>query len=81
MSDIDRNTRSENSENAGIIEPGGVCGTVFDLEADTVSMSTGFNVTRRVIYLGAVKRRARAGGIGDAEAVLGKRMQDSAGIV
>jgi len=35
VGDIDGSTRSENGENAGIIEAGGVRGTVLDLETET----------------------------------------------
>lgn len=38
-------------------------------------------MTRRATYLGTVERRARASGVGDAEAVLGEGVQDSAGVI
>lgn len=40
VSNVDRNVRRENSENAGVIKACGVCGTVLDLEAETESVST-----------------------------------------
>lgn len=38
-------------------------------------------VNRRVIYLGAIERRARASGTGDVEGALGEGAQDSTGII
>ena len=74
--------RSENSESAGIIQAGGVCGVVLDLEARTEDISAHvFRATRRVIYLGAVERGVSAIGIGNDEGVLGEGVQDSAGVV
>jgi hypothetical protein len=82
VNNIDGGPRIENGESAGLIEAGGVCGTVFDLEAETENMSAHVcRVDRRVIYLGTVERRVRASSIGDVEAVLGERVQDSAGVV
>ena len=37
--DINGSTRSKNGENTGIIKPGGVCGAVLDLEAETEGIS------------------------------------------
>ena len=82
MSDADESARMENGKNAGIIEAGGVCRAIFDLEAGLESVSTDVpRVTRRVVHLGAVERRARAGGVGDGEGVCGEGVQDSTGIV
>ena len=39
MSDVGRSARSENGENARIIEASGVRGTVLDLEAGTETIS------------------------------------------
>ena len=82
VNDIDGGTRSENSEGAGIIEAGGMCGTVRYLEAGTGNISTCvFRETRRVIYLGTVERGARSSGVYDAEAVFGEGAQDSTRII
>jgi len=82
MSDIDGSARSENGENAGVIQASGVCGVVIDLEAETESMSTGVCQETCMIYVGAVKPwAARASGVGDNEGVLGKGVQDSVGVV
>jgi hypothetical protein len=73
VDDINGSTRSENREYTGFIKAGGVSGAVLDLEAETENLSThAGQVTGRVIYLGAVKRRTRASCIGDVEAVLGE---------
>ena len=80
--DINKSTRSENGEEAGVIEAGGVRGTVLDLEAEAESISTYVcQVNRRVIHLCAGKRWARTRGIGNGEGVLGEGVQDSTGIV
>ena len=82
VSDADGSPRIKNGEHAGIIEACSVCGDVFDLEAETERMSTGvLRVTRRVIYLGAVERGARASGVGNDECVLGEGVQNSTRIV
>ena len=82
MGYIRRSARSENSESAGIIQAGGVCGVVLDLEARTENINAHvFRVTRRVIYLGAVERGMSPIGIGNDEGVLGERAQDSTRIV
>ena len=81
MNNTDGSARSENREYAGLIKTGGVCGAVLDLGAGAESMNARvYQVTECVIYLGAVERRARAGGIGDIEAILGEGVQNSAGI-
>jgi len=38
-------------------------------------------VTRQVVYLGAIERRARASGVGDREGVLGEGVQGATGII
>ena len=77
MSDVGRSTRSENGETAGIIEASGVCGSVLDLEAGDEKISANiFQVTRWVIYLGAVERGTIAVDIDDGEGVLGGGAQD-----
>ena len=82
VSDVDGNARIENSEHAGVIEARSVRRDVLDLQAETESMSTGVRpVTIRVVYLGAMERRARASGIGNVETVLGEGVQDSTRIV
>lgn len=82
MNDIDGRTRSEDSEGIGTIETSGVCGAVRDLEAGTGSVNMfGGQTTKRAIYLGAIKRGAKTGGIGDDETVFGKGAQDSTRIV
>jgi len=35
VGDVDGSTRSENGENAGVVQASGVRGTVLDLEAET----------------------------------------------
>ena len=60
MGDIDGSARSEDGENARIIEPGGACGTEFDLEWETGCIRTqAFRVTRRIICLGSVELKGR----------------------
>ena len=82
MGDVDGSARIENSENAGIIQTSGVCGTVLDLEAESVSVGGRIcQAIRQVVYLGPIERRARASGVGYGERVLGERAQDSARIV
>jgi hypothetical protein len=82
MNDIDGSPRSEDREHAGLIKADGVRGAVLDLKAETERMSTHVRqVTKRLIYLGAIERRMRASGIGDAETVLGEDVQNSTGIV
>ena len=82
VGDVDGGPRIKNGEHAGIVESCSVCGDVLDLEAETRSVSTGVLwVTRRVVCLGAVERRARASGVGNDEAVLGESVQDSTRIV
>jgi len=82
VSDVDGSARIKNGELAGVIEACGVCRHVLGLEAQTESMSTGLRrVTRRVIYLGAVERRARASEVGNVEGVLREGVQDPTRIV
>jgi len=82
MSDVDRSTRSENGENAGVVKASSVSGTVVHLEVETESMNAGVCQVTRMIYHGAVKPwAARASGVGDNEGVLGKGAQDSSGVV
>ena len=83
MGDIDGSARSENGGNAGIVETGGVRGAELGLcRRGTESMSIHtYRTTRRVIYLGAVKRRGRASRIRDDESILREGAQDTTGIV
>jgi len=82
MSDIDRCTRSENGENAGVAKASSVSGTVVDLEVETESMSAGVFQATQMIYHGAVKPwAARASEVGDNKGVLGKGVQDSTGVI
>ena len=82
MSDINGCTRNENDESAGVVKTSAVSGSVVDLEAETKSMSAGVFQATRIIYQGAVKPwAARASEVGDNEGVLGKGVQDSAGVV
>ena len=82
MGDADESARIENGKHAGIVKTGGVSRAIFDLEAETESVSIGVpRVTRWVIHLGAIERRARASRVGDCEGVLGEGAQDSTGIV
>lgn len=81
MGNVDKSARSENGESAGTIEAGNVCRAVLDLKTKAESMSThGCPVTGLVIYLGTVKRGARASSIGDAEGVFGEGSQGPTGI-
>jgi len=82
MGDIDGSARSENGGNGGVVQASGVHGAELGLKRGTEGMRIHTRrVTRRVIYLGAVERRAGASGIGDDERVLGEGVQDTAGIV
>ena len=82
MGDIDGSARSENGENAGIIEASGVFRAELDLEAETNDVSTqGWQVTKRVIYPGTNERWARSSGICDAEGVLGEGVQSTTRVV
>ena len=82
MSNVRRSAGSENGKNAGVIEAGGVCGIIINLEAENESISVHvFRATRRVIYRGTAERGMSAIGIGDDERVLGEGAQDPAGIV
>ena len=80
--DINGSTRSENGEDAGIVQAGGVRGTVLDLEVETENVSSQVcQVSRGRFYLCAGERWARTGGIGDGEGVLGEGAQNSTGVV
>ena len=81
VGDIDGSARSENGGNARLIKPSGVLGAVLGLEAEQNALAHVFVGYGRVIYLGAVERRARARGIDDGESVLGEGVQDATGIV
>ena len=81
VSDVDFIPRNKNGVSVGIVEAGGVLGAVFNLEAETKSISAQVcQVTRRETHPGTIERRARASGAGDDEGVLGEGSQDSAGI-
>ena len=82
MSYVRGSARSENGENAGIIQTNSICGVVLDLEAGIKSINAHVpRTTRLVIHLGAVERGASAIGIGNDEGVLGEGAQDSVGII
>jgi len=82
VGDVEGCARVENGENTRILKASGVCRAVLDLEGETENMNThGCLVTRRVTYLGALERWARASGVGNAEGVLGEGVQDSTRIV
>ena len=82
MGDVDESARIEKSENARVIKASGVCRTVLDLEAEPESVSARVRQeTRQMVYLGPIKRRTGASGVGDDEGVLGEGTQDSPGIL
>lgn len=82
VSDVDGSPRIKNGEHVGVIEASGVRRNVLDLEVETESVSAGVRrVTRRMIYLCAVERWARASEVGNIEGVLGEGVQDSTRIV
>ena len=73
VSDVDGSPRIENGKNTGILKASGVRRDVLNLEEEMESMSTHvYWVTRQAIHLGTFERRARTGGIGDSEGVLGE---------